>query len=194
MSLSQVLIDGSHVLQAVGSDKSYYGQTLKLAKKAGKGIYHLGGAVAGAVWTGATYITGGQAEGQDQGGNEVVLNSSGRISNPTTSRLFVDSSTGASSTASKGGSTLSYEERELQKDLDAFVYDEIFMEKYLNQLTLLEKEFLKNIAFTESQSKNHVKLSESFGKLGNIQKIASAPGDNQNLEDGDKLSQANSAS
>ena len=62
LSLSQVLLDGTNVLQAVGSDQSYYGKTLKLAKKAGKGISYLGGAVAGALWTGATYITGSQGE------------------------------------------------------------------------------------------------------------------------------------
>lgn len=44
---------------------------------------------------------------------------------------------------------MTYEDKQLQKELDAFQRDEIFMEKYLNQLTTLEKEFQKNITFME---------------------------------------------
>ena len=43
------------------------------------------------------------------------------MSNPTTSGL-----------AAQGTSQLSYEETELQKALDFFIHDEVFMEKYLN--------------------------------------------------------------
>jgi hypothetical protein len=155
LSLSQVLLDGSKVLQAVGSEQSYYGKTLKLAKKAGKGISFVGGAVAGALWSGATYIAGGQAEGKDQGGGEAM-----QTPTPTPE-----------------------DDKELQKVLDVFIMDEIFMEKYLNQLTVLEKEFQKNIVFTETQCKNQEKLSESFGKLGSVQRISATPTEGQGLED-----------
>lgn len=122
-SLSNVLLDGNNVLQAVGSEKSYYGKTIKLAKKAGKGISAVGGAVAGALWSGANYIAGGQGETKDQGGGETM-----QTPMPT-----------------------AQDDKELQKVLDVFIMDEIFMEKYLNQLTVLEKEFQKNIVFTEAQ-------------------------------------------
>lgn len=147
LSLSCVLLDGSNVLNAVGSEQSYYGKTLKLAKKAGKGISFVGGAVAGALWSGATFIAGGQGEGKDQVGGEPM-----QTPTPTPE-----------------------DDKELRKVLDVFLMDEVFMEKYLNQLTVLEKEFQKSIAFTEAQSKNQVKLAESFGKLGNVQKITTAP-------------------
>ena len=49
-----------------------------------------------------------------------------------------------------------------------------------------------NIAFTETQSKNQAKLSESFGKLGSVQKISTAPADGQGLDEDGKANQANS--
>lgn len=58
--LSQVLLDGSNILKAVSSDSSQITKSLKLAKKAGKGISYIGGAVYGALWSGASLITGGQ--------------------------------------------------------------------------------------------------------------------------------------
>lgn len=91
----------------MANDKSYYRTAWKLAGKAGKGLSY----VAGALWTGAAYLTGGQGENQDQAGSEVAP----RI------------------TPSSGlGEKLSYEEAELQKALDFFINDEVFMEKYLN--------------------------------------------------------------
>jgi len=92
----------------------------------------LGGAVAGALWSGASLITGTQGEpGKDgaPGGDP--------------------SPVGGMSAAIYAG-----DDKQLQKELDLFQKDEVFMEKYLNQLTALEKEFQKNITFMESQCKN----------------------------------------
>lgn len=132
LSLSQVLLDGSNVLKAISTDSSYYNKSLKLAKKAGKGITFLGGAVAGALWSGASLITGTQGEPGKDG------------------------APGGDPSAAGGMSAAIYagDDKQLQKELDLFQKDEVFMEKYLNQLTALEKEFQKNITFMESQCKN----------------------------------------
>jgi hypothetical protein len=60
LALSQVLTDGSHAFEPITSSKSYYGKTVKLAKKATQKMYDIGGIVSGAIWSGATYITGSE--------------------------------------------------------------------------------------------------------------------------------------
>ena len=76
LSLSQVLLDGSHILQAINNNSSYYSKSLKLAKKAGKGISYIGGAFAGALYSGASLITGSQGEaGKDATGGDTSASS-----------------------------------------------------------------------------------------------------------------------
>lgn len=58
------------------------------------------------------------------------------------------------------------------------------MEKYLNQLTALEKEFQKNITFVENQSKSHEKMQESFKKLGKVERVGAREADEGPADDG----------
>jgi len=63
---------------------------------------------------------------------------------------------------------------ELNKSLEQFASDEKFLEKFLDQYTKLEHQFLKQIDILEQQVLNNAKLSGSFGNLGQIQKLADA--------------------
>ncbi len=91
LHLANVLIDGSNFLQKLNKDESYYKTTVQIAKQAGKGIQKFSGAVAGAIMTGASYFTGSsnQEEAKKQG-NSDVIDTNGRIKDPTSSRLSFD--------------------------------------------------------------------------------------------------------
>lgn len=58
------------MLQPVDQTNTYYGKTAKVIGKATDKISKIGGFVSGAVWAGATYITGGTDESEDGGSNK----------------------------------------------------------------------------------------------------------------------------
>lgn len=96
-----------------------------MVAKATNKISKIGGFVTGAVWAGATYITGGSDETEDPtitGKADLTVDKSGRIT---------------------------FEEIELHKEMDKFVKDEKFLEQFLKSYTKLESQFLKEIETIE---------------------------------------------
>jgi len=89
--------------QTVDQNNTYYGKTAKVMAKATNKISKISGFVSGAVWAGATYITGGTDEQEDTitGKADLTVDKSGRIT---------------------------FEEIEMLKDMDKFVKDEKFLE------------------------------------------------------------------
>lgn len=72
------------------------------------------------------------------------------------------------------GKGITYEQIVLEKQLNLYHKDEVFLEKFIDLLTQLEQEFVNECKILEKQAKNNVKMSSSFGLLNQIQKLAQA--------------------
>ena len=111
-TLSTVLLDGGNMLE-VDQGNTYYGKTAKALTKATNKIYNVGGYVSGALWAGANYITGNQADDQssDISNTDLTVDKSGRIT---------------------------HEELEMIKEMDKFAKDEKLFESFLKHYSTLE--------------------------------------------------------
>jgi len=62
VTLSQFLTDGSHAFENITSEKTYISKGVKVVKKAAKKITAIGSVVTDVIWSGATYLRGGEQE------------------------------------------------------------------------------------------------------------------------------------
>lgn len=60
---------------------------------------------------------------------------------------------------------ITYEENLLYKSLTQHSKEELFLKKFVDLYTKLEKQLQKQIDVIDEQFNNHLKMSESFGKL-----------------------------
>lgn len=59
----------------------------------------------------------------------------------------------------------------LNKQLNMFQKDELFLRKIIESYTTLERHFLKGIELLESQAVNNIKMSSGFGQLNQVQRL-----------------------
>jgi hypothetical protein len=61
------------------------------------------------------------------------------------------------------GKGITYEELVLEKQLNFFHRDELFLEKFIELYSVLEQNFVDELNILEKQAKNNIKMSSSFG-------------------------------